>query len=180
MATKTTKTAAAAPAKANEDVITVHREAIESSIKTSAESAATSVEQAVALIQEQSTAAVEAGTAALKGYEDLFQFSKENVEAFVESGNVVVRGVQDLSKTFVTMAQESIDEQVAASRALIGAKSFKDVIDVSSNLAKTNFEKLVAESTRITQLSTKLAEEAFAPLSGRVNAAMERLTKTAA
>ena len=72
------------------------------------------------------------------------------------------------------------DAQVAASKALIGAKSLKEVVDVSSSVAKTNLDLLVVEGSKLTQISTKLAEQAFDPLSTRVSATVERLIKTAA
>ncbi len=71
-------------------------------------------------------------------------------------------------------------DRSAAGKALAEAKTFKEVIDLSSSLARSNLEKLVAEGTRIGQLSTKLAEEALAPINSRVDAAVHRLSKTAA
>jgi phasin family protein len=168
------------PVKQMEDVVAVHKENIETVVRAGADAATKGVDKAVALTKEQVEAAVKAGAVAFKSYEDMLQFGKDNVDAIVKSGSIAVRGVKDLSHTMVTVAQASLDEQVAASKALIGAKSLKEVIDLSSSLAKTNFDKLMAESTKLTQLSTKLAEEAFGPLTVRVSAAVEKFFKTAA
>jgi phasin family protein len=78
------------------------------------------------------------------------------------------------------LAQESLEDSVAAGKALVGAKTLKEVIDVSSSLAKSSFDKMVAESSKLSQLSSKLAEEALAPINSRVNAAVQKITKTAA
>ena len=184
MSTAKTSKAAATPAADTEkqivEVVAVHQETLEKVVKAGAEVAANGVDKALALTKDHVEAAVKAGADAFKGYEDILQFGKENVEAMVKSSSIVARGVQDLSKTFVTLAQESIEESVAAGKALIGAKTLKEVIDLSSSLAKVGFDKLVAEGSRLSQLSTKLAEEAFAPLHGRVDAAVQKLTKRAA
>lgn len=162
------------------DVVAVQKETIETVVRASADAATKGVDKAVAMTKEQVDAAVKAGAVAFKNYEEMLQFGKENVEAVVKSGSIVAKGVQDLSHSLVTLAQASIDEQVAAGKALIGAKSIKEVMDLSSSMAKTNFDKLMAEGSKLTQLSTKLAEEAFSPITTRVTAAVERFFKTAA
>jgi len=185
MMSTTVKSSKATPSPAEslkriEDVVAVQKESIETVVRAGADAATKGVDKAVAMTKEQVEAAVKAGAVAFKNYEDLLQFGKENVEAVVASGSIVVKGVQDLSHSLVVLAQASMDEQVAAGKALIGAKSLKEVIDLSSSMAKTNFEKLMAEGTKLTQISTKLAEEAFSPLSSRMSAAVEKFFKTAA
>jgi len=161
-------------------VVAVHKEAIESVVAAGTEVATQTVEKAVALTKENVDAAVKVGSTAFKGYEDVLQFNKENVEALVASGNILARGIQDLSKSLVALTQESLEETVSVSKALLAAKTLKEVIDLSSSLAKTNFDKLVSEGTRLSSLSTKLAEDTLAPINSRVDAAVERLVKIAA
>jgi phasin family protein len=171
---------AADPVKQIEDVVAVQKETIETVVRAGADAATKGVDKVVALTKEQVEAAVKAGATAFKNYEDLLQFSKENVEAVVRSGSIFAKGVQDFSHSLVVLAQTSIDEQVAASKALIGAKSLKEVIDLSSTAAKTNFDKMLAESSKLSQITSKLAEEALVPLSTRVSAAVEKFFKSAA
>lgn len=120
------------------------------------------------------------GTEKLKGYEDLFLFSQENIEALLQSANALVHAIQDFSTSVVSLARGSIEESVAAGKALAEARTFQDVIDLSSSLARANFDKLVTESRKLGELSSKLAEDAIAPLNKRVDAAVQTLTKIAA
>jgi len=151
-----------------EEAVAVHKETIES------------VDKAVSITKDHVDAAAKAHSAAFQGYEDILSFSKDNIDALVKSSSILARGLQDLSKSIVSLTQAQIDESVAASKALASAKTLKEVIDLSSSLAKTNFDKLVAESTKLQQLTTKLAEEATAPINSRVEAAVARVSKTAA
>jgi phasin family protein len=179
----TAKTAKASPAadtvKQFEDVVAVQKETIETVVRAGADAATKGVDKAVAMTKEQVEAAVKAGQLAFKNYEDMLQFGKENVEAMVKSGSIVAKGVQDLSQSLVVLAQMSIDEQVAVGKAMIGAKSIKEVLDLSSAVAKSNFDKLLSEGSKLSQVSTKLAEEAISPLTARVSAAAEKLFKAA-
>jgi len=179
-ATKGTATPAVDAVKQTEDIVAVHQETVESVAKTGVEVAGNSVEHALAVTKDHVETTVKAGSELFKGYEDVLQFGKDNLDALVTSGTIVARGVQDLSKTVVALAQQSLEESVATGKALVGAKTLKEIIDLSSSLAKSNFDKLVAESSKLSLLSSKLAEDALAPINGRVDAAVQKMTKTAA
>lgn len=125
-------------------------------------------------------AAVELGPELFKGYDEFLQFGKDNLEALVTSGNIIAREVQDFSKSVVTLASESFEESVSVGKALADAKTLEEVIDLSSSLAKASFDKLVAGSSKFSDLSTKLAEEVLAPLNSRIDVAVQKLTKIAA
>jgi phasin family protein len=58
------------------------------------------------------------------------------------------------------------------------AKSLKEAIDRQSGFARTALEKAMSESGRLRQASLKLTEQALAPLTARVNVAVETFGKT--
>ncbi|MDR3436926.1 TIGR01841 family phasin [Telmatospirillum sp.] len=161
-----------------EEVAAAQPEVIEPAVKVEADVVEKAVETVA--VPSKTEAATKVDGEVFKGYEDILQFNRDNFEALVKSSTIVARGVQDLSKTFAALAQDALEESVATGKALAGVRTIKDVIDLSSSLAKANLEKLVSEGSKISQLSSKLAEEAFAPLSSRVGAAVDRLTRTAA
>jgi len=115
---------------------------------------------------------------AIKTTEELVAFGQGNVEAFVKSSQILATGIQDLSKRFAATAQASIDEAVSNFKALSGVKSIKEVVDLQTTVAKSNVEKAIAESGKLTDASFKLAELAFAPLTQRFTLAAEKFTKT--
>jgi phasin family protein len=193
-APKTTKTtAASAPipapaAKKVEPVVAVNHKAVETVVKASTEAVKETVSSAVQTVEKTVKATkghVDAvvstsSAAAFKGYEEIVQFGKDNVEALVKSNSIAALGLQDLSRTVATLVQATFEESVAASKTLFGAKSLKEVMDLSSTLAKSNIDKLVTESSKISKASAKLAEEALAPVKSRVEAVVEKFIKTAA
>jgi len=60
------------------------------------------------------------------------------------------------------------------------AKNLQDAVQLNVETAKANYEKLVATSTKLSELSVKVATEAFAPVTARMNIAVGTFTKTAA
>ncbi|MBF0372533.1 MAG: phasin family protein [Alphaproteobacteria bacterium] len=168
------------PAKSVEEAVAVTQETIETVVKAGTEAASKGYEQAAAMTKDQVEAAAKMGSAAFKGYEDVVQFNKENVDALLKSGSIMARGVQDVSKTLFGMARGAIDDGMAASKALAGAKSLTDLVNLQSGLMKTGFDKMISEGTKMSELGARVTEEALAPINGRVSAAMQKLRKTAA
>jgi phasin family protein len=116
---------------------------------------------------------------AMKTAEELFSFGQGNLEAIMKSGQIWTAGVQDLSRQFAATAQASLDEAVNGFKALAGVHSLKEAIDIQTSLARSAMEKAMTESGRFADASFKLAEQAAAPLTARVTAAIESFGKVA-
>ncbi len=110
---------------------------------------------------------------AMKTAEQVAHFSQGNVEAFVKSSQIWATGFQDLSKLVAANAKASMDETISTFKALTTVKSLKEAFDLQSSFARTSLEKAVSESGKITEHSLKVAEQALAPITARVNAAVE-------
>ena len=114
---------------------------------------------------------------AMKSTEEFVAFGQGNVEAFVKSSQIWSAGVQDLSKQVAAMAQANFDETMNVFKAFSGLKTPKDAFDMQANYARAAFEKSMAESSKITDASLKLTEQALAPITARMTQAMETLVK---
>ncbi|HYD31679.1 MAG TPA: phasin family protein [Azospirillaceae bacterium] len=112
-----------------------------------------------------------------QGYDDIASFSKQNVDAVVQSSTIVAKGAEEAGKAVAAYAQVSLEKGVATGKALMGAKTLKDVIDLQTSFAKQSFDAFMAESTRLSELSVKVTNEALAPINARVNAAVEKFGK---
>ncbi|MEJ0046447.1 MAG: phasin family protein [Rhodospirillales bacterium] len=109
----------------------------------------------------------------MKTAEQLAQFHQGNVEAVMKSGQVFASGLQDISKQFAATSQANFEEAVAAFRQLTTVKSLREAFELQSSYAKASLEKALAESGKLTETGLKLAEQVAAPLTARVNAAVE-------
>ena len=76
-------------------------------------------------------------------------------------------------------AQASFEENMNLFKTLGTVKSLKEAIDLQSGLARSALEKAVAESGKLTDASMKLTEQTLAPLTARVNLAVEKFGKAA-
>ncbi len=139
--------------------------------------AAESIEAAMAAGKETIETAVKAGTESFKGYEDAVAYGKANVDAVMKANAIFVKGVQDLNKVLFGLAQETIEENVAASKKFLGCKTVQDAVEIQTALATSNYAKALKDSGKITDMSVKLAEEASQPIAMRVNETVDKITK---
>jgi phasin family protein len=133
--------------------------------------------EAIGEFQSQAKAAYEKSTEALT---EATEFAKGNVEAIVESGKIFAGGAQDLGKTYVEEAKSAYETFTADFKEFAAVKSPTELFQLQGKIARRNFDAMVAASSKNTEAMIKLTSEAFAPISGRVNIAAEKITKAAA
>lgn len=110
-------------------------------------------------------------------FEDVAGFQKDNVEAIVASSTILTKGFEALTKEFVAFTQAQYEQSVTATKAIMAVKSVKELVDLQTEFAKTSFDALVAEATKVSETSMKVANEAAQPITARVNATVEKLSK---
>ena len=119
-----------------------------------------------------------AGTDALKagfdkaiaGYDSVMGYGKDTAEALIKSATVAGKGAETLHNEIYAYTKQSMEESIAAGKAILGAKSVHEAIELQTGFAKTAFENYVAELTKFNQLFTAAAKDSFAPLQGRAQA----------
>ena len=142
-----------------------HEKTVEG-IKQGAATAAAGMEQAQVQVKEGMQRV-------MKTAEQMTTFSQGNMEALMKSHQLLANGFTDLSRLFAASAKASLDETMSTFKAMTSVKSVKEAFELQSSFAKASMEKAMAESGKMTEQSMKLAEQAFAPISARVNAAVE-------
>ena len=110
-------------------------------------------------------------------FEDVVGFQKDNVEAFVASSTILTKGFEALSKEIAAFTQAQYEQSVATTKALFAVKSVKELVDLQTEFAKSSFDAMVAEATKVSETGFKVANEAAEPITARVNAAVEKLSK---
>lgn len=133
-----------------------------------------SVEQAVAATKEQ---VEKASTAALKGYDQFTTMNKETVDAYVQASNVMAKGFEEMGKALFAFAQSQADSSAAAAKAMMAAKTIQEVVEIQSNLARTQFDACVAEGNKVSEMGMKVTNDAVEPIQSQVTAAVEKMMK---
>ena len=75
---------------------------------------------------------------------------------------------------------DGIEQAANAVRSFAEAKSPTEFLQLQGEFARSSFDRLVAESSKLTETMVKLAGEAVQPLSNRASVNAERLNKIVA
>lgn len=138
--------------------------------KTAGEKATATAEFAMA----NGADAIKAGfEKAVKGYEAALGFGKDTAEACAKSASVAGKGVESFNNEIYAYSKQSIEDTIAATKAIMGAKSVHEAFEFQTDFAKTAFENYVGELSKVGELVSATTKESFAPLQGRVQAWLE-------
>ena len=135
-----------------------------------------SMTDAVADMQSKAQAAYDKSTAAMAEMTDL---AKGNVEAMVETGKIVAGGMQDMGKTYVDEAKSAYELMTADMKEMAAVKSPTELFQLQGKIMRRNFDAFVATASKNSEAAMKLANDAAAPMTGRMNVAAEKLSKVA-
>lgn len=135
-----------------------------------------SMTEAVSDMQSKAQAAYDKGTGLVAEMTDL---AKGNVEAIVESGKIVASGIEGLSKTYAEEAKSVYETLTADIKEMAAIKSPTELFQLQGKIMRRNFDAMVATSSKGSEHAMKLANDAIAPITARVNLAVAKLSQAA-
>ena len=96
--------------------------------------------------------------------EEIQKFGKQQLEAATAATTSFSKGLQEIATETTDYSKKAIAANTSVVEKLLGAKNVETAIQIQTEFAKTSYEGLVAESTKIGELYAKLAKEAFKPI----------------
>jgi phasin family protein len=138
-----------------------------SKAKTTGEKASATAETAL----ENGAAVIKTGMEkALKGYDAFVGYGKETADAVTKSATVAGKGIETINSEIYSYSKQSVEDAVAATKAVMGSKSVHEAFEFQTDFAKSAFEAYVAEMSKISELATATTKDFYAPFKGRVQA----------
>lgn len=119
----------------------------------------------------------EAAAALFANYERLTELGRENFAALLRANTALSQGLEEMGKEVISYARRSFEQAAETATALLGAKTLEDVFQLNSEFAKTNLERVIERSAKLSEMGAKIANEALAPLGSRVEATLQTLSK---
>jgi phasin family protein len=105
---------------------------------------------------------------------ELNTHSKKNLEALIASATAAAKGVETVGTRAVAFSKKSVENQIAAAKALAAAKSIQEAVELQTGYAKSAFETYVAEVNEISEITSASVKDALTPINERVTAIVER------
>jgi len=101
-------------------------------------------------------------------FDDFQKFSKEQLEVASTAAASLAKGLQTIAAETTDYSKKSLETNSAYVEKLLGSKSLDDAIQTQSEYAKSAYEGFVAQATKIGELYTLLAKDAFKPVESMI------------
>ena len=140
-------------------------------METGADAMRTTVDQMSTASSHAFKDTVEKSLAALN---ELNGLSKRNLEAMVASVTAATKGAESLGAQAMNYSKRSMEDGVAATKALTTAKSLQEVVELQTAYAKTALETYLAEMNRMSETVAASVKDSLQPLNARVTEVVEK------
>ena len=110
---------------------------------------------------------------AVKGYDQLVTFGKDNAEAMMKSANAAGKGIETINSEMFAFARKSVEESVTVTKAIMASKSVDEAFQLQSEFGKTLFETYVDELAKFGDMMLATTRDAAAPMQARVAALVD-------
>ena len=104
-----------------------------------------------------------------KEFDDVQNYGKEQFGAAAAATTCFAKTLQTIATETADYSKKALEHNSAFMEKLLGAKSYDTAIQIQSEYWKTSYAGFVAQATKIGELYSSLAKEAFKPVETAVN-----------
>lgn len=116
--------------------------------------------------------------AATRSINEAVALSQDNMEACVECGNIAAEFSKTVSEELFEFGNSLFAKNVDLSKKVFACRTINDMFDLQSKVFKTNIDSVFNETAKISEMAFKMASKATEPLNDRAAEASKRLRKT--
>jgi hypothetical protein len=96
-------------------------------------------------------------------FEEIQKYGKEQLDAAAATTSSFAKTLQTIATETADYSKKSFENGSAFLEKLLGAKSYDSAIQIQSEYWKTSYAGFIAQATRMSELYSNLAKEAFKP-----------------
>ena len=101
-------------------------------------------------------------------FEEYQNFGKAQLEAIQASATEVSKQLQAIAAETTDYSKKSVESGSAFVEKLLSVKELNEAIALQQEFAKTTYEGFVAQVTKLGELYTNVAKEAFKPVEAAI------------
>jgi len=129
------------------------------------------------LFGDAGTRGTEFATKGQKAVEQFSDLAKSNLEAMVEAGRIAATGARSIGEDAIASSRQNLELASTNAKSLAAATSPTEFFQLQTELARASFDRMVAQSSKVTEQVVKLAGEAIQPISTRASINAERINE---
>ncbi|OJU56469.1 MAG: hypothetical protein BGO00_01345 [Alphaproteobacteria bacterium 62-8] len=110
---------------------------------------------------------------AVKNYDQFLGYGKDTVNAYVKAANAAGKGAETLHNELYAYSRQSIEDTLAATKAILASKSVHEAFELQTDFAKSAFDAYVGKVSKLSEIMTAATKETLEPIQGRYQAWVE-------
>lgn len=99
----------------------------------------------------------------MNSFEDAGKFGKEMMDNNLKAVANAAKGFQTIAAESAEYTRTAFENGTSALEKMFAAKSLEKALEIQADYMKTSYEGFVAQSTKVTDLMTDVATEAYKP-----------------
>lgn len=119
-------------------------------------------------------------TTAKTQMEDLMQqagnTNKESWDAFMKAGNTFMKGMEEMMKISMNQAQKTAEKNSQNVKKLMACKTVNEFTELQTKAAQDNFDEIMGNMTKFSELSVKVATDCLAPVNNQFSKTIKKAT----
>ena len=111
---------------------------------------------------------------------DMNKLMRDTVNAALESVSIMTKGCNELCDQVSNLMQKNMEQTAKISQTMMSATSVNDLVDTQNTVLKNGLDNMMTDMTNLSQLSSRIAQQASEPVTKHVNETINKLSKSQA
>ena len=151
------------------------QEAVKNTVHQLNTSAEAAIESSKAAIEQVTAKSREAVEASMKSLDEITDMARGNVEAVMASARAASTGIESITAHVTEISRKSFEDASAVAKSLTTAKSPNELMQLQTDFAKAQFDSMVAEMSKMTEMMMKISGDVMEPVQNRFAIATDKM-----
>lgn len=112
-----------------------------------------------------------------KSASEMNSIMHDTMSASMQSTSVLVKGWSDMFDNMSNLMKRTLEQSSIVSQTMFESSSMDEMMNKQGDIIKCNFESMMSEVSNISQLSSRIAQEAAEPMKTHVNQTMSKMSQ---
>lgn len=105
---------------------------------------------------------------------------RDTVNATLESVSIMTKGCSDLCNSLSNLIQKQMEQSMKVGQSMMSTTNVNDLVNNQNSIIKTNFDSMMSDINNISQMSSRIAQQAAEPVTKNLNSSLSKISKSKA
>jgi phasin family protein len=151
------------------------QDTVKSTVSQMTTSAEAALESSKAAMEQMTAKSKEAIETSMKTMDEMADLARGNVEAVIASARAATTGLEQVAAHVTESSRKSFEDMTAAAKSMASAKTPNELMQLQSDFAKNQFDGVVAEFSKMTEMMMKISGDIFEPVQNRMAISTDKM-----